>query len=70
MELSRALFEATAHKNRIKENKVLVAQSCPTLCNPMDCSRPGSSVHRNLQARLLKWVARKEKYKNKQEEEF
>ena len=27
------------------EVKMLVSQSCPTLCNPMDCSRPGSSVH-------------------------
>ena len=35
---------------------VKVAQSCPTLCNPMDCSLPGSSVHRILQARILKWV--------------
>jgi len=33
--------------------KVLVAQSCPTLCNPMDCSLPGSSVHGILQARIL-----------------
>ena len=32
-------------------------QSCPTLCNPMDCSLLGSSVHRILQARILKWVA-------------
>ena len=31
---------------------VLVAQSCPTLCNPMDCSPPGSSVHGILQARI------------------
>ena len=30
----------------------LVTQSCPTLCDPMDCSPPGSSVHGNLQARL------------------
>ena len=30
---------------------VLVAQSCPTLCNPMDCSSPGSSVHGILQAK-------------------
>ena len=37
--------------------KALVAQSCPTLCNPMDCSPPGSSVHRILQARILKWIA-------------
>ena len=35
----------------------LVAQSCPTLCDPMDCSLPGSSVHGILQARILKWVA-------------
>ena len=36
---------------------VLVAQSCPTLCDPMDCSPPGSSVHEVLQARILEWVA-------------
>ena len=30
-------------------------QSCPTLCNPMDYSPPGSSVHRILQARILEW---------------
>ena len=30
---------------------------CPTLCNPMDCSPPGSSVHGILQARILEWVA-------------
>ena len=35
----------------------LVAQSCPTLCNPMDCSPPGSSLHGILQARILEWVA-------------
>ena len=33
------------------------AQSCPTLCNSMDCSLPGSSVHGILQARILEWVA-------------
>ena len=37
--------------------KVLVAQSCLTLCDPMDCSPPGSSVHGILQARRLEWVA-------------
>ena len=36
---------------------MLVAQSCPTLCGPMDCSPPGSSVHGILQARKLEWVA-------------
>ena len=34
-----------------------VAQSCPTLCDPMDCSLPGSSVHGILQARILEWGA-------------
>ena len=37
--------------------KVKVAQLCPTLCDPMDCSLPGSSVHGIPQARLLEWVA-------------
>ena len=36
---------------------MLVAQSCPTLCNPVDCSPPGSSVHEILQVRILEWVA-------------
>ena len=35
----------------------LVAQSCPILCDPLDCSPPGSSVHEILQARILEWVA-------------
>ena len=34
-----------------------VAQSCPTLSNPMDCSLPGSSAHGIFQARVLEWVA-------------
>ena len=34
-----------------------VTQSCPTLCDPVDCSLPGSSVHGILQARILEWVA-------------
>ena len=36
--------------------KVLTTQSCLTLCNPMDCSPPGFSFHRILQARILEWV--------------
>ena len=36
---------------------LLVAQSCPTLCDTMDCSPPGFSVHGILQARILEWVA-------------
>ena len=35
---------------------VLVVQSCPTLCNTMDCSPAGSSVHGILQARKLEWI--------------
>ena len=37
--------------------KLLVTQSCPTLCNPMDCSPPDDSVHGILQARILEWAA-------------
>ena len=33
------------------------AQSCLTLCDPMDCSSPGSSIHGTLQARIWEWVA-------------
>ena len=36
---------------------VIVTQSCPTLCHPMDCSPSGSSVQGILQARILEWVA-------------
>ena len=38
-------------------NNSKVAQSCPTLCDPMDYSLPGSSVHGLFQARVLEWVA-------------
>ena len=34
-----------------------VAQSCPTLSDPLDCSPPGSSAHGIFQARVLEWVA-------------
>ena len=37
--------------------KVLVIQLCLTLCDPMDCNLPGSSVHGMLQERILEWVA-------------
>ena len=40
---------------RKKESEV--TQSCPTLCNRMDCSLPGSSIHGIFQARVLEWVA-------------
>ena len=43
-------------KSIITNNKLLIVQSCPTLCNPMDWSLPGSSVHGIFQARILKRV--------------
>ena len=40
-----------------KESESEVAQSCPTLCHPIDCSLPGSSVHGIFQAIVLQWIA-------------
>ena len=49
------------HKNRgisaVAAAAAKSLQSCPTLCDPMDCSLPGFSVHEILQARTLEWVA-------------
>ena len=45
------------HPDASTRSCCLVAQSCLTLCNPMDCSPPGSSVHGMLQARMLAWAA-------------
>ena len=42
---------------RSETSEVKVTQSCLTLCNPTDCSPPGSSVHGILQARILEWRA-------------
>ena len=44
----------TTDSNNISSRR---AQSYPTLCDPMDCSPPSSSVHGILQASILKWVA-------------
>ena len=44
------------HVKKRTKAKALVAQWCPTLCNPRDYSLPGSSVHGILQARTLEWV--------------
>ena len=41
---------------KVKESESEVAQSCPTLCDPVDGSLPGSSIHGILQARILEWV--------------
>ena len=53
--LFTALISITHHCQTICV--CLVAQWCPTLCNPMDCSPPGSSVHGILQAGILEWAA-------------
>ena len=52
----KKIFFLLVH-SREKKVKVKVAQSCPALCDPMDCRPPGSSVHGILQARILQWVA-------------
>ena len=41
----------------MKESESEIAQSCLTLCDPMDCSPPGSSIHGIFQARVLEWGA-------------
>ena len=43
---------ATGEEQKVKS---AVAQLCPTLCDPMDCSPPGSSTHEIFQARVLEW---------------
>ena len=47
----------TSSFNPLRLLSLLVTQSCLTLCNPMDCSPPGSSVHGILQEGILEWVA-------------
>ena len=47
-----------------------VAQSCPTLCDPMDCSLPGFSTHGIFQARVPEWVAISFSNKKKKQVEF
>ena len=42
----------------IKQGEGEVAQSCPTLCDPVDCNLLGFSVHGILQARILEWIAK------------
>ena len=56
---SHQLTQAPPHRYWVckKEKSGSVAQSCPTLCDPIGCSPPGFSVHGILQARILEWVA-------------
>ena len=51
------IFKPLHFKCNVSVWTVLVVQSCPTLCNPTDCSPPGFSVHGILQARILEWIA-------------
>ena len=44
-------------KSLLMKSESEVAQSCPTLRDPMDCSLPGSSIHGIFQARVLEWGA-------------
>ena len=63
MNMSRKLKKETQRRKILKERKitmcewVLSPKLCLTLCNPMDCSPPGSSVHGISRARILEWVA-------------
>ena len=50
-------LELIAISSNQEKVKVLVPQACLTLCNPMEYSPPGFSVHRILQVRILEWVA-------------
>ena len=52
---SQTVFRS--HPNSLILTGMLVAQSCLTQCDPMDCSPPGFSVHELLQARILEWTA-------------
>ena len=53
-------WEAKEHWSsspHIRQSESEVNQLCPTLCDPMDCSLSGSSVHGVFQARVLEWIA-------------
>ena len=55
-----AISSSNAWKWKVKVNAAAAAKSlqlCPTLCNPIDCSLPGSSIHGIFQARVLEWGA-------------
>ena len=53
----KALLESHIPTPITIESEVKVAQLCPALCDPMDCSLLGSSLHGILQTRILEWVA-------------
>ena len=53
LEMFHILIWVVSYKSEV----IVAAQSYPTLCNPMDCSPPGSSIAGILQARIVEWVA-------------
>ena len=48
---------SVTHDSCTRESESEVTQSCPTLCDLMDCSLPGSSLHGIVQAKILEWIA-------------
>ena len=52
-----SVFIPIPKKGNAKEFSSEVAQSCPSLCDPMDCSLLGATIHGIFQARILEWVA-------------
>ena len=53
----RKIKEKQKKKHFSIKARVLVAKSCPTLYDPIDCNLPGSSVHRIFQAKIQEWVS-------------
>ena len=55
--LGQSVIKSCDWKYHYSVSESEVAQSCPTLCNLMDCSLPGSTIHEIFQARILGWAA-------------
>ena len=60
--VTECLLHVLRARSREGKVKVKVTQSCLTLCDPMDCSPPVSSVRGILQARILEWVASSDRH--------
>ena len=56
-DMTELTLHAHRHPGRDIKCEVKVTQLCPTLCDPINCSPPGFSVHGIIQARILEWVA-------------
>ena len=55
--MDRGAWQSMVHKVAQSRTQLKRLSTCPTLCDPIACSPPASSVHGILQARILKWVA-------------